>query len=317
MSFESSYDLHEKNSWNSQGESDREQKIAAWKRRDTADYWRHQRKYSNLLPLIKNDAKATWLTVGDGRYGSDARFLEENNIDVLATDISIEILQEAKEIGYIKKYEKANAEKLHFSDNSFDYVLCKESYHHFPRPMVALAEMLRVAKKAVLLIEPQDQDIITRERIRKYPPKDLLWRAFVNYVRVTFLGKPSIAVIGEVNREDFAPAYEEIGNYVYEISKPELLKVCYGQNFDAIAFKEMNDHYIKGGEYELANESSSLFITLKNEIDAMNSACEKGMQNYDYLIAFLFKKMPENNLIEDLKKAGFEFKKLTKNPHWK
>ncbi len=317
MSFESSYDLHEKNSWNSTGENDIEQKILAWKRRDTADYWRHARKYSNLDALIKNDPKAKWLTQGDGRYGSDARFLEENKIDVLAGDISTELLQKAKESGYITKYEKSNAEKLHYADNSFDYVLCKESYHHFPRPMVALAEMLRVAKKAVLLIEPQDQDIITRERIRKYPPKDLLWRAFVNYVRVKLLGKSPIAIIGEVSKEDFEPAYEDIGNYVYEISKPELLKVCYGQNFDAIAFKEMNDHYIKGGEYELANETSPLFTSLKKEIDEMNERCEKGMQNYDYLVAFLFKKMPENNLIEDLKKGGFEFKKLTKNPHWK
>ncbi|MFM7021919.1 MAG: class I SAM-dependent methyltransferase [Flavobacteriales bacterium] len=317
MSIQNSYDLHEKNSWNSTGASDIEQKIAAWKRRDTADYWRHQRKYNNLMPLIKNDPKATWLTVGDGRYGSDVRFLEENNIDALATDISTEILKDAKDSGYIKKYEKANAEKLHFPDESFDYVLCKESYHHFPRPMVALAEMLRVAKKAALLIEPQDQDIFTRERIRKFPAKDMLWRAFVNYVRVMFLKKSPIAVIGEVNRDDFHPAYEDIGNYVYEISKPELLKVCYGQNFDAIAFREMNDHYIKGGEYEVANDSSALFRNLKKEIEEMNARCESGRQNYDYLIAFLFKKMPEQALIDDLNKAGFVFKKLTKNPHWK
>ena len=316
MSYDKSYDLHEKNSWNTVGDNDIERKIAAWKRRDTGDYWRHQRKYANLFPLINNDIGAKWVTVGDGRFGSDARFLEENGIDVVATDINIDLLKQSKEEGYIAKFEKANAEKLHFQDNNFDYVLCKESYHHFPRPMVALAEMLRVSNKAVILIEPQDQEILTRERIRKYPPKELLWRAFVNYVRVTFLKKEAIAVVGETGKEDFKPFYEEVGNYAYEISRPELIKVCYGQNFDAIAFIDLNDHYIRGGEYELADSSSKLFMSLKNEIDVMNKRCESGQQNYDYLIAILFKKMPDEAMISALIAAGYQFKKLTKNPYW-
>lgn len=39
-------------------------------------------------------------------------------------------------------------------DDAFDYVLCKDSYHHMPRPMIALYQMLRVARRAVVLIEP-------------------------------------------------------------------------------------------------------------------------------------------------------------------
>ncbi|MCX6181179.1 MAG: class I SAM-dependent methyltransferase [Bacteroidetes bacterium] len=317
MSFDKSYELHEKIKWDTYGTRSTEDNVASWKRRDTADYWRHERKYKNLLPLINNDKNATWLTVGDGRFGSDARFLEENGVDVLATDLNIEILQQSKDTGYIKKFEKANAENLQFADNSFDYVLCKESYHHFPRPMVALAEMCRVAKKGVILIEPQDQDIITRERIRKYPPQQLLWRSFVNFARTKFLGKAPIAVIGEIDREDFLPCYEEFGNYVYEVSKPELLKVCYGQNFDAIAFKDMNDHYISGGEFELANDNSPIYRALKRKIEEMDDFCKKGIQNYDYLVACIFKNMPADHVVADLKKSGFEFKKLTKNPHMK
>ncbi len=317
MSVDQSYKLHEQNSWNTVGAQDREQKIEAWQRRDTVDYWCHERKFNCLLPLINNDKDAKWVTVGDGRYGSDARFLEEHGIDVLATDINTDILSKAKDMGYVKKIEKANAEKMHFADDSFDYAFCKGSYHHFPRPMVALSEMLRVSKKAVCLIEPQDQHIFTRDRIKKFPPKDLLWRAFVNYVRTKFLKKEAISVVGEIGIPDLHPAYEEVGNYIYEISRPELIKVCYGQNFDAIAFKDINEHYIRGGEYAVVNPPSEIFTQLKNELAEMDKACEEGKQNYNYLVAFMFKKMPSEAVINDLKKIGFEFKKLTKNPYWK
>ena len=54
----------------------------------------------------------------------------------LVTDISSNLLKEAKDIGYISKYKQENAESLSFQDDEFDYVFCKESYHHFPRPMM-------------------------------------------------------------------------------------------------------------------------------------------------------------------------------------
>jgi SAM-dependent methyltransferase len=269
-----------------------------------------------MLPIINNDKGAKWVTFGDGRYGSDARYFQEQGVDVMATDLNTEILERAKNDGYINKFEKVNAEKMPFADNSFDYAFCKGSYHHFPRPMVALAEMLRVSKNAVCLIEPQDQHIFTRDRIKKFPAKDLLYRAFVNYVRVTFFKKPSISVIGEIGMPDLEPAYEPVGNYVYEISRPELKKVCYGQNFDAIAFMDVNEHYIFGGESEVANDNSEIFKTLKGELKTMDERCEKGVQNYNYLIAVLFKKMPSDKMISDMERIGFDVEKLTKNPHW-
>jgi hypothetical protein len=59
-----------------------------------------------------------------------------------------------------------------------------------------------------------------------------------------------------------------------------------------------------------------VFVALKNEIDKMNKGCESGRQNYDYLVSILFKKMPTPEMIYSLEKAGYQFKKLTKNPHW-
>lgn len=42
---------------------------------------------------------------------------------------------------------------MSFSDGSYAYVLFKEAFHHFPRPMIALYEMLRAVRKGVVLIE--------------------------------------------------------------------------------------------------------------------------------------------------------------------
>ena len=43
-----------------------------WLENDTIDAWRHARMYSALDPLLETYPDASWLTVGDGRYGKDA-----------------------------------------------------------------------------------------------------------------------------------------------------------------------------------------------------------------------------------------------------
>jgi ubiquinone/menaquinone biosynthesis C-methylase UbiE len=133
-----------------------------WLEKDTVDAWRHRRMYQVLDPILVTETKAKWLTVGDGRYGKDSRYITEKGGDALATDISGYLLKEAKDLGYITEYKVENAESLSFHDSEFDYVFCKESYHHFPRPMLALYEMLRVAKRGVILVEPNDSYITDR-----------------------------------------------------------------------------------------------------------------------------------------------------------
>jgi len=129
----------------------------AWLRPGTINSWRFERMYVCAKPLLEAFSGANWLTVGDGRYGMDAMYLHAHGARALATDISGTLLEEARTKGLIQEYRVENAEALSFHDRSFDFVLCKESYHHFPRPMCALHEMLRVASRAVLLIEANDQ----------------------------------------------------------------------------------------------------------------------------------------------------------------
>jgi SAM-dependent methyltransferase len=65
---------------------------------------------------------------------------------------TMEIIKKDKRVSYVKQ----NMEKLTFSNRSFDLVFVKEAIHHIPRPILALYEMLRVAKKGVIFIEPQE-----------------------------------------------------------------------------------------------------------------------------------------------------------------
>ena len=151
-----SYQAHEKHFCEHACGGEKAKHAKTWFEDDTVDAWRYKRMLKSLNPLLKAFPHASWLTVGDGRFGKDAHYIQERGLNVLATDISDVLLKEAKEIGYINDYSKENAEALSFSDEEYDFVFCKESYHHFPRPMIALYEMLRVAKTGIVLIEPND-----------------------------------------------------------------------------------------------------------------------------------------------------------------
>ncbi len=291
-----SYKLHEQHVFQNIVDSLRETKAQTWLNQDTVDAWRHRRLYKTLDPLLLVYPKAAWLTVGDGRYGKDANYIREKGLKVLATNLSDLLLKEAKEIGYIDNYSKENAENLSFSDREFDFVLCKEAYHHFPRPMIALYEMLRVSRKGVVLIEPTDIQWNSTFI-------ELLLMNIKNSIK-TILGK-------KVDRHD----YEEVGNYIYTISEREIEKVAVAMNFKVVAFKGINDFYQQGVEYEQANNSSKLFKKIKLKIAIQNWQSRLKLKPYNLTIAILLKEELQSDLVENLKKEGYKVTFLPTNPY--
>jgi ubiquinone/menaquinone biosynthesis C-methylase UbiE len=267
-----------------------------WFEKDTVNAWRHQRMYQVLDPMLVIESLARWLTVGDGRYGQDAKYITEKGCDALATDISEHLLKEAKDIGYITKYKVENAESLSFPDSSFDYVFCKESYHHFPRPMLALYEMLRVAKSGVLLIEPNDAYIINRY-------SEILFRNLKNLMK-SFLGK-------KTSKHSF----EESGNYVFSISRREIEKVALGLNYNTVAFKGINDAYLSGVEHEKLSAKGPLQKKVIRLINVKDFLCKIGFMDYGLLAAVVFKKELSKELLQQLIDEGYEIIQLPKNPH--
>ena len=271
----------------------------AWFRSDTVGSWRMMRPYNALSAFIKAKPETKWLTIGDGRFGIDGITLNriEPSLNVLPTDICTDQLEFAKNEKWIKDYSKVNAEKIDFGNNSFDYVLCKEAYHHFPRPFIALYEMLRVAKEAIILIEPNDK--------KDAPlPHQLLTQI------KSFLKK----MIGRKNLPLDTWNFEEIGNYIYSISKREMEKLVLGLNLPALAYFYYNDYYEKGVEFAEA-PTSPLYKKVTHIIKKADRNSQLGLKVYGNIIVVIFKKSPSTEEVKLLKQNGFRFADLPKNPY--
>lgn len=84
--------------------------------------------------------------------GEDASIISKYFSKVTAGDLEKNIHWEkfkSKKVSFVV----SNAEKLKFKDRSFDTVIEKDMLHHASDPEKALKEMIRVAKKRVIVIE--------------------------------------------------------------------------------------------------------------------------------------------------------------------
>lgn len=120
-----------------------------------ADYFRDQNP--TILELGAGEGYLTKLIMGKLEYKK-----------YVATEISDEGVKRLKE----KDIEalQMNAEKLDFADDSFDIVCCFDAMHHVYNPRKMAAEMIRVAKKNVFLIEANGLCLIRKllEKTRRY-----------------------------------------------------------------------------------------------------------------------------------------------------
>ena len=236
------------------------------------------------------------MTVGDGRYGNDAHYLLKKGLDVVATDISDALLSEARAKGHIEQYRRENAESLTFKDGTFDFVLCKESFHHFPRPMLALYEMLRVCRFGVVLLEPNDVYVHARmATLAKHLVKKLVKSMF--------------------GRRCDRHRFEKTGNYVYALSRREVEKVALGMNYRAVAFCGMNDYYDVGVEYEKALEQNRVFRKVRRKIQWRNLLCRMRIADYGLMASIIFKTVLKDDLRRSLRDAGYDVIQLPQNPY--
>lgn len=66
-------------------------------------------------------------------------------------DLTLEMLRQAREFQAERQisnaaFDQADAEQLPYADGMFDLVTCQFSFHHMPKPVLAIREMVRVAK---------------------------------------------------------------------------------------------------------------------------------------------------------------------------
>lgn len=293
-----------------------------WFRQDTANYWVHIRMYEGASHLVENPEK-TWVTIGDGRYGLDSIILKRKGWQhVLPTDISGTLLEQAKRTQIIDDYSVENAEFLSFRNNQFDYVFCKESYHHFPRPMIALYEMLRVANEAVLLIEPQDTvdspSLHGKLRRLKRGIKKSFFHGKIRFLK-TFNqdNREKNAELTHWNRKNHIDAgrYEDSSNFIYSICPRELEKVALGLNYPMVAFKGLNDCYEAGCEFAAATYKNKIYRRMRIKCWINTLLCQLRIKDYSMLMAIIFKNEPSSLALTRLKANGWRVVDLPRNPY--
>jgi SAM-dependent methyltransferase len=291
MFHERSYDRHSQSFARDLIDPDRKKIAASWYDASTIDAWRHSRGYEIASHLGGVEGE-TWVTVGDGRFGLDSiRLMERGVAKALATDIDETLLRAAKANGRLTDYCVENAENLSFQDSSFDYVFCKESLHHFPRPAIALYEMLRVSRKGIVLVEPND---------RYSSPRRIL-----GVLARTLLGKKR----GHMD----LGAYEEDGNYIFSISPREIEKVAMAIDMPHVAFKGLNDHYEPGVEFEPVDSSRARKVM--SIVKRRDYQCRIGFENYQLLMAVMFHISPSSAQRRSMMEAGWRFVDLPRNPY--
>jgi ubiquinone/menaquinone biosynthesis C-methylase UbiE len=93
-----------------------------------------------------------------GGSGLDAEFLARAGARVVLTDISLGVVRQAAErvrrFGLDVELVVADAENLPFRNGAFDLAYVHDGLHHLEHPELALAEMARVARRAVSVSEP-------------------------------------------------------------------------------------------------------------------------------------------------------------------
>lgn len=253
----------------------------SWWNDTTVNHWRHTRLMSPVLEVLADLKGFRWLTIGDGA-GMDAwRLINAGFTNTVASDLSDAVLKETHKRGLIKDYCAINAEQINLPDESFDFVLCKETLHHMSSPYRAIQECLRVAKFAVVMIEPQD------------PMMD-----------------------NPIYPENDKPGYEEVGNYVYTFSKREIQKIAYGLNLLGVATKGQTDAYIAGCEFARCSPDDAVWLETQKIIQTLESRIARGLTKASYVQAIIFKQAISEDIFNTLCKAypAWSFVRTDTNP---
>ncbi len=226
----------------------------------------------------------TWLTIADYN-GFEANYLLQKQQDATASDISDTFLKEAQKQGGITKFRQLNAERIDCENNAFDYVCCREAFHHFPRAYLGVYEMLRVASKAAILIEPSDMLLqmpglmFLKNVLDRFNPKwiDRIWKNHYSF--------------------------ETVGNYVFKISGREIEKIAMGVGLPCIAIRKVN---LAPG---IAPKKARRKIRLRNIL------CRLHLIPYSTLCCVLFKQAPDMETVRAMKQMGYEVTELPENPY--
>ena len=269
----------------------------SWLRETTLDSYAHDRQRKVFIKILKFYRNPSLLTLGDGRYGNDAKYFIKNGIRTHASDIADKLLKIANENGFINEYSCQNAEDLTFKKEEFDFILIKEALHHCPRPQVAISEMLRCAKIGIFISEPRDLFI------------DSTWFSKI------------ILFIYKILKNKIYPkhVYETVGNYTFTFSQREIEKASLSLHFNNIAFKSINTSQVPGMEFVDLNSTKSKdkrkIRLWKFKVRIFDLLTNLGLMKSLVISSIIFKNTPSKDLKNQMKNDGWVFPELPKNEY--
>ena len=144
--------------------------------------------------------------------GMSAEYFARAGATVTGVDISSRSVTRAKERvkrhGFTASFEVGDAEALPYADRSFDVVAVHDGLHLLANPHGALVEMTRVARRAVIVIEPA----------------------------LSWLTQQAVAA-------GFAVDFEEAGNYVYRLREDEIFAIVRRTGFERMRHRQYLLYY--------------------------------------------------------------------------
>ena len=196
------------------------------------------------------------LDVGGAEGFTAYRIKEIFNVKVRNSDLSEEACKRAKEIFNIES-DPVDIHELPYKDNEFDIVLCSETLEHVTNLDKAISELIRVAKKAIIITVPHEDDAIIERNIKEKIPHAHIhsfhsgsfhflesrgYRVFKKRMINSILRIPMVLVDAQVIEEYHKTMrYPKIFIQIYNILVPVLSKI-FGKK--AISFMVQLDGFI-------------------------------------------------------------------------
>lgn len=120
---------------------------------------KHAKKtYGVVLKIVKESHSKNLLDVGCGTGKVLSELKKYNSkIKLSGIDLSENMLSIAKKnLDDKVELKVGDSENLPWNDNTFDTILCTDSFHHYPNPEKVIKEMKRVLKKEgkVIIADP-------------------------------------------------------------------------------------------------------------------------------------------------------------------
>jgi SAM-dependent methyltransferase len=139
------------------------------------------RETIELLGGIEGLGEKSVLDVGGGPASYTTWFASFSS-NTLCFDLSMEMLRKGKERANLKnvqvEFVRGDGENLPFKTDSFDFVVGFAILHHVPNWKNCLHEMVRIAKKKVLVLEPNRASLphLLNEVIYYFRPRFRGWK---------------------------------------------------------------------------------------------------------------------------------------------